>query len=136
MIRKEKKSSRIWLVHMDNLRGLLGIRRMDKVPNARIRKLCRVTKGVDEKTDEGFLRWFGHLERMENDRISKRVYVGGYAGSRSVGMKLKRWTDTVKDCSKRRGLDVRVARRMVHDRSVWWRFVRGNAWGVAQGMNC
>ena len=29
---REKKR----LVHMDNLRGLLGIRRMDKVPNARI----------------------------------------------------------------------------------------------------
>ena len=27
------------VVQMDNLRGLLGIRRMDKVPNARIREL-------------------------------------------------------------------------------------------------
>ena len=29
---------------MDNLRGLLGIKRMDKVPNAWIRDLCGVTK--------------------------------------------------------------------------------------------
>ena len=29
---------------MDNPRGLLGIRRMDEVPNARIRELCGVTK--------------------------------------------------------------------------------------------
>ena len=55
---------------MDNLRGLLGIRRMDKVPNARIRQLCGVTKDVDEKIDEGVLRWFGHVERMENGRIA------------------------------------------------------------------
>ena len=41
---------------MDNLRGLLGIRRMDKVANARIKQLCGVTKGVDEKIDEGVLR--------------------------------------------------------------------------------
>ena len=34
---------------MDNLRDLLGIRRIDKVQNARIRELCGVTKGVDEK---------------------------------------------------------------------------------------
>ena len=36
----------IWIrtVQMDNLRVLLGIRRMDKVPNARIRELCGVTK--------------------------------------------------------------------------------------------
>ena len=43
---------------------------MDKVPIARIRQLCGVTKGVDEKIDEGVLRWFGHVERRENDRIA------------------------------------------------------------------
>ena len=36
MIWKEKERSRIRAVQMDNLRGLLGIRRMDKVLNARI----------------------------------------------------------------------------------------------------
>ena len=40
---------------MDNLRGLLGIRRIGKVPNARIRQLCGVTKGLDEKNDEDVL---------------------------------------------------------------------------------
>ena len=34
-----------------------------------------MTKGVDERIDEGVLRWFGHVERMEKDRIGKRVYV-------------------------------------------------------------
>ena len=125
MIWREKEGSRIRAVQMDNLRGLLGIRRMDKVPNARIRQLCGVTKGVDEKIDEGVLRWFGHVERMENDRIAKRVYVGECAGSRSVGRPRKRWIDTVKDCLRKRGLDVREARRMVHNRSVWRGFVRG-----------
>ena len=56
---------------MDNLRGLLGIKRMDRVLNAWIRELCRVTKGVDERIDEGVLRWFGHVERMGKDRIPK-----------------------------------------------------------------
>ena len=40
---------------MDNFRGLLGIRRMDKVPNAWIRELCVVMKGVDKKINEGVL---------------------------------------------------------------------------------
>ena len=58
-------------VQTDNLRGLLCIRRTNKVPNARIRQLCGVTNGVDEMIDEGVPRWFGHVERMENDRIAK-----------------------------------------------------------------
>ena len=57
------------------------------------------------------------------------------AGSHPVGRQRKRWIDTVKECLKKRGLDVREARRMVHDRRIWWGFVRGNAWGVARGRN-
>ena len=40
---KEKERSRIGAVQMDNPKGSLGIRRMDRIPNARIRKLCRMT---------------------------------------------------------------------------------------------
>ena len=65
---------------MDNINGLLGIRRMNGVPNERIRKLCGVTKGIDESINKGVLRWFCYVERMENDRIAKRLYVGECAG--------------------------------------------------------
>ena len=64
MIWREKERSGIRAVQMNNLKGLLGIRRMDKVPNARIKPLCGVTKGVDKKID-GVLRWFGHREDGE-----------------------------------------------------------------------
>ena len=36
---RKKERFRVKAVQMDNLRGLLGIRRMDRVPNAQIRKL-------------------------------------------------------------------------------------------------
>ena len=84
---------------MDNPRGLLGIRRMDRVQNARIRELCELKKGLDERIDEGVLRWYGHVERR--DRVPKRVYVGECAVSCSVGRPRKRWTDTV-ECLKKR----------------------------------
>ena len=38
---------------MDNLRGLQGIRRIDKVLNAQIKQLCGVMKGIDIKIDKG-----------------------------------------------------------------------------------
>ena len=59
----EKERSRIFAVQMDNFRGLLGIRRIDKAQNARIRQ--GVTKSMDEKIDEHVLRWFGHVERWK-----------------------------------------------------------------------
>ena len=72
-----------------------------------------------ERSDEGVLPWFTHVERMEKDRIAKRVNVGECAGSRSMGWPCKRWIDTVKECLRKRGLDMRQPRRMVQDRSDW-----------------
>ena len=42
---------------------------MDKVPNNRKRELCGVTKGIDNRIG------FSLVERTENDRIAKTVYV-------------------------------------------------------------
>ena len=40
MIWREKERFRFRAVQMDNTRSLLSIRRIEKVPNARIRKFC------------------------------------------------------------------------------------------------
>ena len=82
IIWREKERSRIRDVQMDNLRGLLGIIRIDKVLNAWIRQLCGVTKVVDKKMEGGVLQWFSHVERMENNRIANGVYVRECACSR------------------------------------------------------
>ena len=48
------------------------------------------------------MKVFGHVERMENDKIAKRVYAGECAGSHSVGRPRKRWIHIVKDGLKKR----------------------------------
>ena len=55
---------------------------MDRVLNAWIGELCRLKKGLHER--------IGHVERVEKDRIAKRVYLGECAGSCSVGRPRKR----------------------------------------------
>ena len=70
---------------MDNLRGLLGIRKTERVPNVLITELCGAPKRVDETIDKSVLRWFGHIERMGSDKIAKTVCVGESGGSFLVG---------------------------------------------------
>ena len=41
-----------------------------------------LTNGVGECIDESVLRWFGHIQRMGNDSITKRVYMGECMGRR------------------------------------------------------
>ena len=105
IIWREKERSRIRVVQMG---------RMDRVPNARIRELCGVAKGVDESV----LRWFGRIQRMENDRIVKKVYVGECVGSRLVGRLQKSLIDSVND-------------RLKEKRFKWWASKKGK--GRPQG---
>ena len=82
MIWMEEERSEIRVVQRD--KSLLGIRRMDRFLNARIREMCRMDKGENERIEEDVLHWFSHMERMENDRIAKRLYVGEFVGSSSA----------------------------------------------------
>ncbi len=43
------------------------------------------------------LRWFGHIERMENDEFVKKVYLGSVEGPNRRGRPLGRWEDRVKE---------------------------------------
>ena len=49
-------SSRLFCNNLNGFNDLLllaNIRRMNRVPNARIRELCGVIEGVDERTEDG-----------------------------------------------------------------------------------
>ena len=87
MLWKEQARSRFRAGQVDNLRGLLAIRRIGRIPNARIRKFCGVKKRQNIRIDEDLLWWFDHVE---TDRIAMRVYVGECVGSDSMGTPRKR----------------------------------------------
>ena len=93
MIWKEEKRSRIRTVQMNKIRSLLGIGRMGIVPDAPIKKLYGMAKGVNERIEGDFLHCYSHAGRMENDRIVKRLYVGEFAGSNSAGHPRKEEVD-------------------------------------------
>ena len=61
MIWKKEERSRIRAVQMDKIKSFLGIRRMGRVPNARIKELCGMAKGVDERIKKDVLHWFRGL---------------------------------------------------------------------------
>ena len=95
-----RRGLRLGLYRWTTSRGLLGIRRMDRVPNAQIRELRGVTKGVDKRMMKVFM--MGLLREPIYESVL----------SRSVGRPWKRWIDTVKDCLRKRGLDIKQARRV------------------------
>ena len=53
------------VLEMKCLRSLVGVLRMDRVRNEEVHRRAGVEKGV--------LRWFGHVERMDDYRMARRV---------------------------------------------------------------
>jgi hypothetical protein len=60
--------------------------------------------------DRNVLRWYGHVERMEEERVVKRVYMSNVEGSRKRGRPKLRWMDGVKAAVKWRGANIEYAR--------------------------
>ena len=72
--------------------GLLGQPKDRGLEEAGIRNLM-AEEDWPVWIEEDVLHWFSHVERMENDRIAKRLYVGEFAGSSSAGQPRKEEVD-------------------------------------------
>ena len=111
----EKK--RMEAVEMNCLRNTCGLRRIDRFPNVEIRRRSGNNVSVSQKIDQGVLRWFGHVKRMEDERMAKRVYESNVRGVRRRGRPIKCWVDGVKEVLARKGLNIQEAKVSVEDRN-------------------
>ncbi len=83
------------------------------------------------------LKWFGHIERMENEEFVKKVYWSSVEGHNRRGRPLGRWADKVKEYMSDRGVrgkGLEWARRECMERerwrSLWGRFWRERGVGA------
>ncbi len=90
--------------------------------------------GVVEWVKRSTLRWFGHIERMENSEFVKKVYRSNVEGPNRRERPLGRWEDKVKEyVSERdaRGTGLELARRECMDRERWRSVCCGHPSGYA-----
>ena len=69
-----------------------------------------------------WIGWLGHLERMEEDRMPKKIFTQELEGTRRRGRPRKRWKDEVE--RDLQVLGVRIRRELVADRKIWKGIVR------------
>ena len=121
-----RERRKVEAVEMSCLRNICGVRRVDRISNVEIRRRCGKNVGVGERMDRGVLRWFGHVERMGEERLARRVYDSDVRGVRGRGRPRKCWMDGVCEVLGRKGLDIQEARVCVQDRSEWRSVCRGD----------
>ena len=136
----ERQRSRIQAVEMSYLRNACGVRRMDGESNESVYERfgmssrgegvkCGVVEGVRRNT----LRWFGHMERMAQGEITKRVYMSVIDAVGARGRPQRQWEDGVLEYVRERGerrmRGMEHARRECKDRNTWRLFCRGHPLG-------
>ena len=68
------------VLEMECLRSLVGVSRMDSVRNEEVRRRAGIERESASSADQRLLRWFGHVERMDEYRIARKVLMAEVIG--------------------------------------------------------
>lgn len=116
---------------MSWLRRIRGRSRRERIRNITTRKELGAEITVVEKIQKRRLKWFGHVERMDNSRLPVAALHGRREGEgeRRRGRPRKTWMDNVKEDLKSKGTDLTMVRETVRDRTLWRNFIRASSSG-------
>ena len=102
---------------MKRLRSMTGVSRLDRVRNEVVRARTGVRRELAARVDMNVLRWFGHVERMDNERLLKKVMNAKVDWRSARGRPRFGWMDGVKRALNDRRMDVREASERARDRN-------------------
>ena len=105
---------------MKCLRSLVGVLRMDRVRNKEVRRRAGIERKSASRADQRVLRWFGHVERMAEYRMARKVLMAEVSGRRVRGRPRLGWIDGVKVGLGNRGMTVEAARRIGKSGEPWY----------------
>ena len=107
------------MTEMRCLRSMCGVTHMNRVRNEEVHMRTGVMRGLAERAEQRELRWFGHVERMEEEHLVKKIVRSDATGVRPRGRPQMGWIDGVKRALDARGMTVEQRRMIVHDGSNW-----------------
>ena len=100
------------VLEMKCLRIMTGSSRLDRVRNEVVR-----TRAA--RVDMNVLRWFGHVEMMDNERLLKKVMDAKVDGRSARGRPRFGWMDGVKRALNDKRMDVREESERARNRKEW-----------------
>ena len=117
MRRAERR--KVNVLEMKCLRSLVGVSRMDRVRNEEVRRRAGIESELASRADQRVLRWFVHVERMNEYRMARRVLMAEVRLGRVRWRPMLGWMDGVNVALVNRGMIVEAARQCVKDRKEW-----------------
>lgn len=100
---KDKTEKMINATEMDFWRKSVGKSRKERVTNERIRNIMGITHTLVDEVKTKQLIWFGHVQRMKKERISKQLHWRPQ-GRRKRGRPRRSWREGIDEEMRERGL--------------------------------
>ena len=119
-MRKKDKDS-LLAFEMRCYRRILHIYWQQKISNTEVRRRVGSTKNIVQVIMERKLRLFGHISRMEDDRLVKNVLFGTMEGQTRRGRPSREWLDDIKEWCQS---DIYSLSKVALDRSQWKEVIR------------
>jgi len=104
------------VMQMNMLRWSLGLSRLDRIENTEVLRRMGVAP-IEDKLAEGRLRWFGHVQRRDDESVARTALSLTVDGKKPVGHPKRTWMDNVAKDMK----DAGVTADDALDRAAWRR---------------
>ncbi|BHF57842.1 hypothetical protein SprV_0100078800 [Sparganum proliferum] len=122
-----KQARRLNHFHLSCLRRILRLNWQDRIPDNDVLERTGILS-IYAILRQMQLRWSGHLVRMDDERLPKRLFYGVVAtGSRRQGAQIRRYKDTLKSSLKRLQINPTNWEELALDRPTWRRTVKTGA---------
>nr|VZI32098.1 unnamed protein product [Spirometra erinaceieuropaei] len=122
-----KQARRLNHFQLSCLRRILRLKWQDRIPDTDVLERTGILS-IYAILRQIQLRWSGHLVRMDNERLTKRLFYGEVAtGSRRQEGQIRRYKDTLKSSLKRLQINPIDWEKLALDRPTWRRTVKTGA---------
>ena len=109
--------SYLYVMSRITTRNILGVSRLDKIRNTTIRKSLDLKKKFIERISQKRFRYYGHIMRMNTQRMPYIILNGMVQGNRQRGRQVKRWLDGIRNAVEK--LNLTEASRKTQSKETW-----------------
>ena len=113
---KVTERQKLYVFETKCLRSMTGVSRLDRVRNEVVRARTGVRRELAARVDMNVLRWFDHVERMDDEQLLIKVM---NAKRSARGRPRFGWMDGVKRALNDRRMDIREASERARNRNEW-----------------
>ena len=123
----QRHAKRLIHFHTSCLRKLLKIKWQDRIPDTEVLKRAGM-QSIHTLLKLAQLRWTGHVTRMPDERLPKKILYGELqVGKRSHGGQKKRYKDTLKASLNDFNIPTESWEQIAQDRTKWRGLIKRRA---------